>query len=77
MVEFEYDLISGKMRRVLVQAFKLIKSSKRKICLVYSFIHIAELKIAWFYYVIWRSELKIHSKQGQIKELSLKAKGRA
>ena len=32
------------------------------------------MKIAWFYYVIWGSELKIHIEQGQIEELSLKAK---
>ena len=44
-------------------------------CQVYSFIHSIELKIVWFYYVtvIWWSELKIHSQQGQIEELGLKA----
>ena len=56
--------------------FQLTSSNYSYIVELYNFQLNAELKIAWFYYVIWRSELKIHSEQGQIEELSLKAKGR-
>ena len=64
------------MHQVLAQAFKLIKSSNvgKFVQCMYSFIHSDELKIVQFYYVsiIWWSELKIHSEQGQVK-LGLKA----
>ena len=42
----------------------------------YSFIHSVELKIVWFYYVIWWSGLKMHNECGQIEESSLKGKRR-
>ena len=65
---FQLDTVNKTIQRTNFRTLLLFisLSAWANTCPVYSFIHSIELKIAWFYYLIWWSELKIHSEQGQI-----------